>query len=343
MPKDDLLYLQKELEEHLNKAESAAFGEEDHEHHEALNGSGSIAKDSEAVSPNTFSDQAESPTPSIEEDYLPPPPEKSNVSFHEEFQEHNLPPESPESQQEVAAGFEESHPIDFTPETPQKEIPEFIPEYHHEEVPEHFEDGTHEEEEHFEPHQETYAPEEHTFKYQEPELEESEHQQEEFPEPEAHQETFIHEIPAQEPPSSLPLPNLLHANEEIEHTDHILESPVGHMETHEDIGLMDNAHMHLVGGMDQFAAEKQEATPLHFAEGHGAGEATIGHFEQESPLESTEHIHEGGRHVADAYGVVINEHPLPPQQPVMKPIDQPVMEEPKPSFEEIKRDLEKKK
>ncbi|VUZ42803.1 unnamed protein product [Hymenolepis diminuta] len=114
------------------------------------------------------------------------------------------------------------------------------------------------------------------------------------------------------------------------------------METLEDTGLINNAHLNLVGGTDQFAAEKHEATPLHFAEGDGAGEATIGGFEQEVPLSSREHILEGDRHVADTFGVVISEHQLPPQQPVMKAAE-PVIEETKPTFEEIKRDLEKKK
>ncbi|VUZ42798.1 unnamed protein product [Hymenolepis diminuta] len=113
------------------------------------------------------------------------------------------------------------------------------------------------------------------------------------------------------------------------------------METLEDTGLINNAHLNLVGGTDQFAAEKHEATPLHFAEGDGAGEATIGGFEQEVPLSSREHILEGDRHVADTFGVVISEHQLPPQQPVMKAAE-PVIEETKPTFEEIKRDLEKK-
>ncbi|KAM3177883.1 hypothetical protein ACTXT7_003667 [Hymenolepis weldensis] len=402
LPKDDLLYLQKELEEHLSKAENAAYSEENH--HEELNG-GDIAKDNKAFLESISSEQADSPTPSIEEHCLPPisPPEKSHTSVHEEgeeeFQEHNLPeiPHqelsisefAPESYHEEGPLVEESQKevstFESFSEPYHEEIPAF--EYSHQEVaPQQFESETHKElnegrfeyfvqekqepniesfesekleiseeefghEEHFEAHQKTFSPEEYKFEHQELQLEQPQGEpeyQESF-EAQAHQESFesesqhfTHELPVEQPPNLIPLPELLHANEEIEQTDHILESPVGHMETPEDTGLIDNAHLNLVGGMDQFAAEKHEATPLHFAEGDGAGEATIGDFEQEVPLSSREHILEEDRHVANTFGVVISEHQLPPQQPVMKAAE-PVIEETKPTFEEIKRDLEKKK
>nr|CDS26870.1 expressed conserved protein [Hymenolepis microstoma] len=403
VPKDDLLYLQKELEEHLNKAEGAAYS--DGNHTEGLNGG--VVKSSDLIPQSIFSEQADSPTPSIEEDYLPPapPPEKSYTSVHEEeeeFQEHSLPETphqeelpisefTPESINEEVSQDEESHNEESsTFESTPKHYKEEISVFEHpdqEKAPEHFELETSKEfneegfgnfiqesqepntegveyceqgeqeiiedefghEDHFETLPETFSSEEYAFENQELELEQAQEEperqgsfetqalQENF---EQETKDFIHDLPIEQP-NPLPLPELLHASEEFKQTDQVLESPVDHMETPEDLGLIDNANLSLVERIDQLAAEKHETTPLHFTEGDGAGEVTIQDFEQEAPLSSREHILEENKYVADTFGVAISENQLPPQQPMMKAAE-PVIEDAKPTFEEIKRDLEKK-
>ncbi|VDO05079.1 unnamed protein product [Rodentolepis nana] len=405
VPKDDLLYLQKELEEHLSKAEDAVYS--DGNHAEGLNGG--VIKSSDLIPQSIFSEQSDSPTPSIEEDYLPPapPPEKSYTSVHgeeEEFQEHDLP-EIPHQEEVPTSEFtpgstneekvsqdkeihnEEGGTLESTPKHCQGEIP-VLEHSDLEQTPDHLEletsKGVNEEgfdkfkpesqepytegvgycgqgrqeiaeeefghEDHFEKLPETFPLEEYTFENQESKLEQEQEEPERQGsfENQAHQESFvpetedfIHDPPVEQPPNPLPLPELLHASEEFSQADPVLESPVGHMETPEDIGLLDNAHLSLVGRVDQLAAEKHETTPLHYTEGDDAGEVTIADFEQEASLSSREHNLEENRYVADTFGVVISENQLPPQQPVMKAAE-PVFEEAKPTFEEIKRDLEKK-
>lgn len=335
-PKNDLLYLQKDLEKHLSKADNSAYSDEE------LNG-GEVAKDNVTFSQSTFTEQIDSATPSIGEDYLPPaPPLRSDTSSHEEgdFQEQFLPEVSQQ---------EDLNTPEFAPESHQEE-PLIIRELNPEEGLHHFEPERHEIiQEGFE-YQKHFVPEEETFGSKEQviaEIRDETERQESF-ENQSQQEGFElsqhfkHRTTIEQSPNPTPLPELLHANEGIEHTDYILESPVAQMESPEDVELIDSAHMNLVEESDQFAVEKQESVPLHFTAGDGAGEALLGGFEQEAPLASRGHIPEGDRHIADAIGVVISKHPKASQQPVMMPVE-PVTGEVKPSFEEIKRDLEKKK
>nr|CDS18751.1 hypothetical protein EgrG_000658900 [Echinococcus granulosus] len=136
-------------------------------------------------------------------------------------------------------------------------------------------------------------------------------------------------------------PELLHASEQVEHTDHLLENPEGHIETPQDTDILDKAHMNLVGETDQFTVEKQESTPFHSIARIGAGEAEIDDFQPEASLASSEHPAEWNRHTADALDIAVSEQPIVPQPPVMH-IKDAVQQEAKPSFHDIKKNLERR-
>ncbi|VDD74065.1 unnamed protein product [Mesocestoides corti] len=275
VPKDDYIYLQKELEQQTNSEEHKAVSEEeDHLIEDNLNGGEDFAE-TESFARSSFTEEAEHPPPPTEEPYLPPAPPVDSEIPHLES--------------------------DFVLGTSQEQVgEELLPE-----VPPHEDSDTIE------------------YSFQNSHFQEDEEEEVQAPVP--------------RPPT--PPPQLLHANEQVEHTDHLFHSPVKHVETPLEESP-DNARMDLVGGTDHFAVEKHEATPLHYAAASGSGEDTIGDFEQEAALETSEHPFEGDAQIAKTHDVTVNEsvaHPLP----VLEDFP-PIAQKSQPSFQDIKNDLENK-
>ncbi|VDM26720.1 unnamed protein product [Hydatigera taeniaeformis] len=390
VPKDDLIYLQKELEEHLNKSEDTPFTSEGNQIIlDDRNGEG-VAKAPEGFSQSTSGEQNYSPTPSIEGDFLPPaptvkselPPQGAlqedaefgehfypDTALHEDFDvpefdsnhfheaeaevdeendEHfnNQEPFNVQKHYEASEQFDEQEYFDDHEHFEGQELHE-QPE--HSNIQDHFEDQEqHEGLAHFE-NQQFLENQEH---FENMEMDGSQERlenhyhwenQDHYNSQEYNEEEREPEVQSELPPQNSPTPELLHASEQVEHTDHLLENPEGFIEPPTNIDLLDAAHMDLVGGVDQFAVEKQESTPFHSAAGIGAGEAVINDFEQAASLALNEHPVESNRHMADALGVVVTEQPEAPQLPPIIQTEELLPQEAKPSFHDIKTNLEKRK
>lgn len=280
-PQDDLHHLQKELEQHLSKAETSI-----------------------ANSGGLTAEYTNSPTPSIEEELPPPtPPPKSDLQEDIDYQEEYLP-EIP-SQEDYSASqenFDEQEAIVG------------------EEGSEYFGNDTQSEVEEFGEHIDPVDVIEHPGGEEQLENEESYYIQEEIEEPKS-------------------TPELYHANEEEEIDHPHMEVSEAHMDDLHHAEIMDNAKMNLVEGTDRFAVEKKESTTLHYTSNEGAGESMLSDFEHEASLNSQEHIDEQKRHMAESLGVAVKEAQSSPSlQPTVKPTPM----EPRPTFQEIRRTLEKK-
>lgn len=394
MPKDDLLYLQKELEEHLNKSEHTPFTSEENQLIlDDLNGEG-IVKETEGFSQSTFTEQIDSPTPSMEEDFLPPaPPVKSEnqevLQEESELGDHFYP-EAPHQEELNNPEFAPHHFQEDVAEIGEESKEHFDDQKHFEaqqyydeseqfanqeyfDNREHFEDQKLHEEpeqydnrEHFEiqdqledqdqheglaqfENQQSLDNQEH---FESKELQDSQEQfenqhylenQDHYESQEYCEEEREPDAQFEIPPEHPPTPELLHASEQVEHIDNLLENSESYIEAPQDTSLLDAAHMDLVGGIDQFAVEKQESTAFHSTAGIGGGEAVINDFEQAASLTSSECSAEPNRHMADALGVVVSERPVEPQPPPIIQTKDPVQQKTKPSFHDIKKNLEKRK